>query len=222
MSTRERHLELGREANEYTHSWLVRGATNRPWFRDLINRWVSDGKERIRYSRERDGWFADPGWANVRTRLDELDPSEFPSQRSPVAQDDWLHALRTTSTSAKLTGVGNCGEHAAVAFIYLHDTQHARDWSSLILECQWSDSDPNHSWVVLGRAEDDDPSEPWNWVEEAVVVDPWHGRRGRVYPAADWRRRMYGGGQTRPQNIWRLAPVSYGRYRMTVPLFGGQ
>lgn len=216
MSTRARHLELGREANEYTQSWLVRGGSNR--WHDFGSR--GENNRMIAETRVEVAVLSGPSIESP-SHMSDLGSSDLGPL--PVCLGgDWLHYLRTSAIKAKLAATGNCGEHAAVAFVHLVDAQHVSAQADLILEYQWSDEDPNHAWVVLGRAEADDPSEPWNWVEEAVVVDPWHGSRGRVYPAADWRRRMYRGSRTRPQNIWRLAPVSHGRYRGTTPLFGGQ
>jgi hypothetical protein len=73
-------------------------------------------------------------------------------------------------------GCGNCGEQAAVAFMYLL-ARGARplDYLSLL----GSHGHAVHAFVVLAFCPEDDTSSS-RWGPDAVICDPWEGR---AYPA---------------------------------------
>jgi hypothetical protein len=86
--------------------------------------------------------------------------------------------LRFLAGAAESTGCGNCGEQSALAFSYLMDRGiHPLDWMAL-------QSPGDHAFVVIGRLQKSNESEPVTWGERAIVCDPW---KGMVYPPRDLR-----------------------------------
>src|SRR5688572_12556037 len=79
---------------------------------------------------------------------------------------DELKYLRSVASVAEHVGCGNCGENAAIAFIYLLD----RSVRPLDL---MSGGPVDHAFVVLGRPAQSTASDPTTWGKEAVVCDPW-------------------------------------------------
>lgn len=79
-----------------------------------------------------------------------------------------LPKIRWMAHTAKKAKVGNCGECASVAFMYLRDIQRAKrlDWMRY-------NKPGDHAWVVIGRAQKSKTSDYKTWGPEAVVCDPW-------------------------------------------------
>lgn len=113
----------------------------------------------------------------------------------PGQEGSHLSWIRAAAAKAEHVGCGNCGENAALAFVYLYD----RGIRPLDL---MSDDDPDHAFVVVGRTRESDPGDPASWGSEAVVCDPWHGE-GRAYPAKEFRLKMYRGEQIVPGSDYR-------------------
>ena len=83
-----------------------------------------------------------------------------------------IHALRK--------GCGNCGEHAAVAYLWLLKN-HARPLDFM------SRTNADHAFVVIGRPASATISRPESWGPEAVVCDAWDGA---YYPATEIADKM--------------------------------
>lgn len=93
------------------------------------------------------------------------------AENSPDTTEAWL--VRTAAI-AESAGCGNCGEQAAVAFIYLRDRGvHPVEYAHFV--------NHDHAFVVLNRSRISDESKPATW-GSAVICDPW---RGRAYKAAE-------------------------------------
>jgi hypothetical protein len=91
---------------------------------------------------------------------------------SPATVEAWI--VRTAAI-AESAGCGNCGEQAAVAFIYLRDRGvHPVEYAHFV--------NHDHAFVVLNRSKDSDESKPSTWGNDSIVCDPW---KGRAYKAAE-------------------------------------
>jgi hypothetical protein len=90
------------------------------------------------------------------------------SVTSTQASSGSEHFLRVLAGAAENTGCGNCGEQAAIAFIYLLD-RNVRPLDYMALA-----SPGDHAFVVVGRSAETDEHEPSTW-KGAFVCDPWHG-----------------------------------------------
>ncbi len=81
-------------------------------------------------------------------------------------------------------GAGNCGEQAALAFIFLRDQQvfpiDYIEKPDLFLNYG------GHAFVVIGRKQYSDPNNVDEWGEEAVVCDPH--QEEKAFPARDLPR----------------------------------
>lgn len=64
-------------------------------------------------------------------------------------------------------GCGNCGEHSAMAFVYLRERQQIfpLDWMQI--------NQLEHGFVVIGRAGVTNPADSSTWNGEAVICDPY-------------------------------------------------
>ena len=83
---------------------------------------------------------------------------------------------------AKQNKIGNCGEQAAIAFLYLEGITAAP------LDYMQFDNDAmgyDHAWIVIGRIAGSDPHKVATWGSDAVWCDPWQLREGRVYSIDD-------------------------------------
>ncbi|MBA3602766.1 MAG: hypothetical protein H0W50_03820 [Parachlamydiaceae bacterium] len=68
---------------------------------------------------------------------------------------------------AKKHKIGNCGEQAAVAYLYLKHEKKLRKIDKLCLV------NGDHAFVVIGRDPLSDITKPLTWGKTAVVCDPW-------------------------------------------------
>lgn len=102
-----------------------------------------------------------------------------------------VNELRLLSSVAKSCGGGNCGEHAAVAFIYLVDR-----YVSPVDIMERANAD--HNFVVIGRY--GRAHEPGTWGETAVVCDPW---MNKAYPATEINKQMAAGARVSPVSTYR-------------------
>ena len=104
--------------------------------------------------------------------------------------------IRTLATYARAAHAGNCGEHAAVAFIYLYDRMiRPIDIMSRV--------NADHQFVVIGR-EKGIAHKLSTWGGGAVVCDPW---MRRVYLANEINRVMGKGTNVTPISVIRSEEV---------------
>jgi RHS repeat-associated protein len=100
-----------------------------------------------------------------------------------------LNAIRARAAYSAESAVGNCGEKAAVAFVYLKSlTAHPLDF----MVTQSGTLLGSHAFVVIGRLKDSSPKDPTTWGRKAVVCDPWDSK---VYLASSYFSNMYFKGQ---------------------------
>jgi hypothetical protein len=87
--------------------------------------------------------------------------------------------LREVANAAVRSRCGNCGEHAALAFVTCIDQKvEPLDY----MECAGPGDD--HVFLVIGRREGSDPTryDAAGWGPDAVVCDPW---MNKAYPCAE-------------------------------------
>jgi len=94
---------------------------------------------------------------------------------------DMYTDIQARAWAAKMYQVGNCGEQAAIAFLFLETI------TSAPLDYMEFGNTPtyDHDWVVIGRVSGSDPYKVRTWGAEAVWCDPWQLREGRVYSIDD-------------------------------------
>lgn len=86
-------------------------------------------------------------------------------EANPAASKSVLDWLRVMARESANHGCANCGEFAAVAFVYLYDLGvRPLDYMSLVGQ--------DHAFVVLGRKKGD-PTTAAKWGPSAVVCDAW-------------------------------------------------
>lgn len=102
-----------------------------------------------------------------------------------------LDRIRNMASVARFAGCGNCGEQAAVAFMWLLKKKVAP-----IEYMQRTTVD--HAFVVIGRSAGGPPE---NWGEACVICDPWDEN---AYMAAEAKTKLWGGGV--------IDPVPYARW----------
>jgi hypothetical protein len=89
-------------------------------------------------------------------------------------------SIKAMCWAAKHEAAGNCGELAAIAFMFLED-EGVRPLDYMVFTAPTYD----HVWVVIGRAAGSNVRDLSTWGEEAVWCDPWQLREGRVYSIED-------------------------------------
>lgn len=92
------------------------------------------------------------------------------AQQSPNIKREGTDPMRamvdTWAYWADHYGCGNCGEHSAMAFVYLRRYQ--------VFPIDWMEIDAmTHGFVVIGRAGVTNPADASTWNSEAVVCDPY-------------------------------------------------
>lgn len=102
-----------------------------------------------------------------------------------------LDELRIQATEAKRTRRGNCGENAALAFMFLYDMG--------VRPIEKVDSSADHGFVVIGRRRAD-INEFETWGPDAVVVDSW----AQGLNSGDIRYGTYGGAKTIKERLETL------------------
>jgi hypothetical protein len=117
-----------------------------------------------------------------------LDGPDSKDQRIP-------EYIRLADTRGRAFHVGNCGEHAAVAFMYL-----ARNNKFPI---DYMDSLPcvDHAWVVIGRVDGSEVDNPNTWGDDCYICDAWDDK---VFSASRFRREMHKGDIAVPRTNCRL------------------
>lgn len=92
-----------------------------------------------------------------------------------VLTDSDVMEMKWCVKMAKQFSVGNCVEYAQLVVNYLRKMDVGL---AELFEIKQGD----HVFVVIGRAEDSDPTKPETWGPDAVVCDAWSNK---VYPATD-------------------------------------
>ncbi len=95
------------------------------------------------------------------------------------SQPHW-DRIHRWAADAEASHCGNCGEYAAVAFVYLENQPKIRP-----LEFMYFQAPGDHNYVVIGRAAGSIITDPGTWGRQAMVCDPW---KGSAYPASDLSR----------------------------------
>ncbi len=112
---------------------------------------------------------------------------------TPSKGKSWEWYIEYCAAVSEETHAGNCGEHAAVAFMYLRNRiRDARpiDFMEFVGK--------NHNFVILNRPEGIPIEKFDEWSKEAVVCDPWKGSYGMAAKLEDWY------GWTRMESRWRI------------------
>jgi len=129
------------------------------------------------------GNFTDtPTW--VKEKVDRMRKFTGPQIILPGAFVRYVTDARKVAENAIRARCGNCGEHAAVAFVMLID----RGVEPIdLMECTSTD----HSFVVIGRRENSDPGryDSVKWGPDAVICDPW---ANEAYPCPQMSAKMAG------------------------------
>ena len=165
------YLKAAEDAVDYVHGKLTIGSSNKP--RQIL---ASIGQSILCVAAIRS--------VDIAT-----------GEREPM-----MGEIRQAAAKAEHVGCGNCGESAALAFVYLAE-RHVRPLDYMV------DVDADHAFVVIGRAKASKPEDPNTWGRDAVVCDPWGGLfadRGKAFPASTFRANMYKGGHMKPASVYRV------------------
>ena len=95
---------------------------------------------------------------------------------APQSLAQWIMELHYADNFACLMRAGNCGEQAAVAYVYLYH-QGVRPLEYVTL------ANGGHVFVLIGREAGSSLSDYKAWGDEAVVCDPWDNN---AYPVAGY------------------------------------
>ena len=113
---------------------------------------------------------------------------------TPKQGRKWEWYIEYCASVAEETHAGNCGEHAAVAFMYLRN--QIRD----VRPIDFMDFDgKDHNFVILNRPEGIPIEKFDEWSKEAVLCDPWKGSYGMAAKLEDWY------GWTKMKSRWRVS-----------------
>ena len=167
MSTRrDLLLHLAREAVKYAQTHISLGPTN-----SIV--WNFGTLPKLPYRFYKRGQQKD--------RSDELTVQFVRAKGgTKVDPDSYIRAM---AQSAKEFKIGNCGEHAALAFEYLAD-KGVRPLDFVTFR------DGDHAFVVLDRKEGADIADLSAWLPQAVLCDPWRGGAHIGEMARIWYRNQ--------------------------------
>ena len=109
------------------------------------------------------------------------------------AHDNIPKFIRVAAAKAEHVGCGNCGEQAAIAFVFLVDRR--------VTPIDYMErTNADHAFVVIDRKVGSDVKDISTWGDTAVVCDPWDEK---VYAASEIPSKMYGGGTFAPRSVYR-------------------
>lgn len=91
--------------------------------------------------------------------------------------------LADAAARAGRLGCGTCREHAAIAFLYLHERHRLRPLDYVVR------TRGDHAFVVIGRDADGRIDDPATWGRYAAVCDPWDSA---AYAASELEGRIRG------------------------------
>jgi hypothetical protein len=112
-------------------------------------------------------------------------------------QDPIPKWIRERAAVAERAECGNCGEQAAIAFMFLHEHLRARPLDYM------ARTNRDHAFVVVGRIRHSRAGDYTTWGTDAAVCDPWDNKS---YAATDIPTQACGG--ARPfgvASLFRLA-----------------
>lgn len=98
------------------------------------------------------------------------------------------------AAKAEHVGCGNCGEQAAIAFVYLSEELKVRPLDFM------SRTNADHAFVVIGRRADSEESDYKTWGDECIICDPWDSK---VYSAAEIPTKAYKAKDFAAESIFR-------------------
>ena len=113
-------------------------------------------------------------------------------EKYQVAKSPKEARIQAVHEAASFWQCGNCGEHAAVAFILLRD-MGVRPID--LMERQKKD----HGFVVIGRSPQSPATKPMDWGQAAIVCDAYYDE---VYWASLINLKM--SGTVQPKSVFRL------------------
>ncbi len=90
-------------------------------------------------------------------------------------------SLTTESECARKYGIGNCGEHAIVSFLYLQKDKKNPTCDLVSL------TNADHAFTIVGRDSSSSLKDPATWGKSAVICDPW---ARLIYPASEFTYNM--------------------------------
>lgn len=141
-----------------------------------------------------------------RASIEELNRSAKDIKRKAAAAGQgeavewakWEGAIAIWAKNAAKNHCGNCGEHAAVAFIYLRDRGvrpiEYMGYVSGIFE--------DHAFVVIGRKAQTDLGNPAKWGADVVICDPYYDK---AYLATSIIDEMGSKAEGEPKLICRMS-----------------
>ncbi len=109
--------------------------------------------------------------------------SHLANQKSKPETQKILSMLYFESQLALLSGVGNCDEMSAAAFVFLYRCQLS-PLDLLMISYKYKpfpsldmtpsvESEQHHKFVVIGRPIDSTLENPASWGKQAILCDPW-------------------------------------------------
>ncbi|MEL6915631.1 MAG: hypothetical protein AAFP13_14130 [Pseudomonadota bacterium] len=171
----QHNLKAAQAALEYTQSKLKKGAGNK--WKDLVD---TGGMNFFRVDAMRDARKGISGLGGTAPGA--------PESMTTYPKVKWM------SRTAIACGVGNCGENASVAFVFLYET-----WRMKRLDWMRYNDPGDHAWLLIGRAAGSTTADYRTWGNEAVVCDPWgdivfHGLKTPQYLYGWAKNGRYGTG----------------------------
>ena len=109
-------------------------------------------------------------FTRLQTKYTKLTQSSGPTGKGNVSSN--LAEVRAMADAATTQGAGNCGEHAAVAFMYCYTRKIAP------AEMVWLPGGIGHAFVLVGRT-GGQTSDPFSWPAHTWICDP---AKRQVYP----------------------------------------
>ncbi len=100
------------------------------------------------------------------------------------------------AAKAEHLGCGNCGEQAAIAFVYLSEELKVRPLDFM------SRTNADHAFVIIGRKESSDDTDYMTWGQDCIVCDPWDSK---FYPAVEIPIKAYKAHAFAAESIYRRA-----------------
>ena len=105
-----------------------------------------------------------------------------------------MSEIMKMAAKAEHVGCGNCGEQAALAFVYLSEELKVRPLDFM------SRTNADHAFVVIGRRDGSEESDYKTWGDGCVICDPWDSK---VYPAAEIPTKAYKAKDFLAESIFR-------------------
>jgi hypothetical protein len=149
------NLMYAREALNHTNEVLPNGAAN---YHNSTQEISLNTLIKMNMMRDEQDWLIEHTWKTT--------PLHF-----HYNMDKIYLVMAQTATEYK---VGNCGEHAAVAYVHL---KYEKNLRKVVLACL---KGGDHAFVIIGMDPNGDISNLKTWGKAAVVFDPW---AKRYFPA---------------------------------------